>query len=115
MGGVLDSVGGAGYFVATLGANLFIILYAVLARFWKSKSGWHIFSFMMSITLLMNHGVASIFFPEYPGREWVRASLFPVLAVVIWWRVLILVSVQIQKRKEPYRGDLESVSSAMDD
>lgn len=115
MGGVLDSIGGAGYFVATLGANLFIILYSVLARFWKTKSGWHIFSFMMSITLLMNHGVVSIFFPGYPGREWVRALLFPILAVVIWWRVLILVNVQIQKRKETYQGNLEIVPSAMDD
>lgn len=99
MGGSIDSLGDAGYFIAVVGANLFVILYSVLARFWKSGSGWHIFSFMVVIALILNHSAISIYFPFYPGREVVRAILYPLLAVVIFWRVVILLFVQIEMRR----------------
>jgi hypothetical protein len=112
MGGWIDSVGDAGYFVAVVGANLFVILYLVLARFWRSGSGWHIFSFMVVIALILNHSVVSIYFPHYPGRDVVRAILYPLLAAVIFWRVVILLFVQTEKfRKkqllEPERPDVD--------
>jgi hypothetical protein len=98
MEGWLDSVGNAGYFAAVVGANLFVILYSTLAKFWKTASGWHIFSFMVVIALIMNHSVVGIYFPDYPGRDIVRAILYPCLAAVIFWRVVILIMVQFDKR-----------------
>jgi hypothetical protein len=100
MGGWIDSVGDAGYFAAVVGANLFVILYSLLARFWKSASGWHIFSFMVVIALILDHSVIGLFFPGYPGRSVIRAILYPGLAAVIFWRVVILVNVQRAYRLE---------------
>lgn len=105
MGGWLEQIGSAGYFAAVVGANLFIVLYATLARFWKHWESMHIFTFMAVIALIMNHSVVSIYFPEYPGRYVVRAILYPGLAAVIFWRVVILLQVQIAKRRVDQKQD----------
>lgn len=98
MNGMLDGLGDAGYIAAVIGANLFVILYSSLAKFWKHVEGWHIFTFMMVIALLLDHGAFLLVFGRYPGSEWVRAALYPALGAVIFWRVIILLQVQIDKR-----------------
>lgn len=100
MEGVLDAVGDAGFLAATIGANLFILLYSILARFWRSVDGWHIFSFMGVIALILNHASLLIVIGRYPGADVVRAVLYPALGLVIFWRVIILLRVQIEKRAQ---------------
>lgn len=98
MEGLLDGIGDAGYISAVIGANLFVILYSALARFWRHVEGWHIFSFMLVIALIMDHSAILVAFPKYPGYQWVRAFLYPALGAVIFWRVIILLHVQVNKR-----------------
>lgn len=95
MEAILDGVGDGGYISAVVAANLFVILYSVLARFWVAESSWHIFLFMLVVALILDHSAVLILFPKYPGHLWVRAILYPSLAVVIFWRVIILLRVQI--------------------
>lgn len=98
MDGVLDTIGDASYIVMIIGANLFVVLYSALARFWRSESGWHIFSFMLMIALILDHSAVSLIFGAYPGRGWARAILYPLFALVLLWRVFILFKVQVMKR-----------------
>lgn len=100
MEGFLDSVGDLGFTLATIGANLFVVLYSVLARFWRSGSGIHIYSFMLVMALILDHAAILLNFGPYPGSAWVRAILYPGLGIVIFWRVFILLRVQILVRKD---------------
>ena len=92
---VIDSIGDAGYLAGAVGAVMFVVLYLILARFWESESGWHIFSFMTTVALILIHSSIGVYFPNYPGRDVVRAFLYPVLAAIIFWRVAILIRVQV--------------------
>jgi hypothetical protein len=92
---VLTAIGDAGFTVATISANLFIVLYLTLARPWRTASGIHIFSFMLVVAGILNHATILLNFPCYPGHLWVRAFLYVALAVVTIWRVLILIRVQM--------------------
>ncbi len=100
MDGVLDSIGDAGFTVAAIAANLFVLLYSTLARPWRTSSGIHIFSFMLVVALILNHSAVLINFPRYPGHLWVRAILYTALAAVIVWRILILIRVQMPAKNE---------------
>jgi hypothetical protein len=92
---VLGGIGDVGFTLATIAANLFVILYSFLARPWKTASGIHIFSFMLVIALILDHASILLNFPQYPGHLWVRAVLYSAMAMVIIWRVLILLRVQL--------------------
>jgi hypothetical protein len=103
--GVLGAIGSASFFIAAIVATVFIVLYPLLAPFYRSEAGWHIFSFMVVVALLLDHGSATLIFGQYPGREWVRGIGFPLLAIVLTWRVLILIRVQLLRRKMLKAGD----------
>ena len=100
MNPILDTVGDIGFTLATVGANLFVILYSILARFWRTESGLHIFSFMLVVALIMDNAAVLLNFGPYPGALWVRAVLYPALGTVIFWRVFILVRVQVAYRRQ---------------
>ncbi len=99
MESILDGIGDGGYVSAVIASNLFVIMYSLLARFWKAESGWHIFFFMLVVALILDHSAVMIIFPKYPGHLWVRAVLYPSLGIIIFWRVLILIRVQILGRE----------------
>jgi hypothetical protein len=100
---VLDAVGDAAYTVAVVAAALFVILYSILAKPWRTASGLHIFSFMLVISLTLIHGMIRVYWPAYPGYLWGRAILYVALAAVIIWRVLILLRVQMTVPKDAPR------------
>lgn len=108
MGGTLDWLAMAGYVMMAIGSNLFVILYSVLARFWKTESGLHIFLFMLTVSLILDHSAIILVFGRYPGSAWVRAFLYPALGAIILWRVLILIRVQLlARRRDPEDVDAE--------
>jgi hypothetical protein len=98
MGEFLDGLGDAGYIAAAIGSNLFVVLYSSLAKFWRHVEGWHIFSFMLVIALIFDHSAILVATGGYPGADWVRAILYPALGAVIFWRVVILLRVQLAGR-----------------
>lgn len=93
-------VGTVAFIAATVAANAFIILYSLLARWWRNALGWNIFSFMLAVALILDHSVITLLWRDYPGRIIVRAFLFTALAVVMWWRVIILIFVQVLMAKK---------------
>ena len=109
MAEMIDHIGDAGYLAGAVGAVLFVVLYLILARFWESEAGWHIFSFMTTVAMILIHSSIGVYFPNYPGRDVVRAILYPVLAAIIFWRVVILVRVQLLSQlrasRRPPDGD----------
>lgn len=106
-----DKLAEYGYYAAVAGANIFVVLYWVLAPWWRTPFGRHLFSFMFVIALVLNHGVVARIWETYAMSNWinpVRAILLWATAGVIFWRVGILLSVQFQNRRRRGPGEPNS-------
>lgn len=91
---------------ATVGAWTFVIGYSVLARWWRTEAGRHMWSFSLMIALLLTLIVGTgLLGHDYPGRVWVRIGAYGLLAVMIWHRVALLVRLQVRRRREVPSGD----------
>jgi hypothetical protein len=103
-----DQVALWGYYAADIGATLFVLLYWSLAPWWRTPFGRHLFVFMLAIALVLNHGLVARVWETYARSQYfniVRAFLFWSVAAVIIWRVVILVVVQITRRR---RGESQA-------
>lgn len=118
----MRTAGTFAFFFAVGGANIFIVLYTVLAKWWKKPFGRHLFSFMAVIALALNYIVVQLIWPHAPYRLHTRFFLYAALATVIWWRIIILVTVQIrgarasesENTEENPRGVHHTVASTTD-
>lgn len=85
--------------VATAGFWAFILLYHVLADWRKSQMGIHVMSFMGSCAATLTWSWIGLMFPvPEVVRLWVRVLLWGSVALVVWWRVRILIRGQILAR-----------------
>lgn len=100
---LLHAVGDWAYWLCLIGANFFVIAYALLAKWWKKQMGRNLFFFMLVLALVLDHALIYRLVGEYRGRVFVRAFLNVSAAVVVWWRVVLFIRVQILKRKDPAR------------
>lgn len=103
-----DKLAEYGYYTAVAGANIFVVLYSVLAPWWRTPFGRHLFSFMFVIALVLNHVVVIRVWDAYARSGWVnpvRAVLLWSVAAVIFWRIAILLSVQWKNRRRYGPGD----------
>lgn len=83
-----------------LGALVFVILY-LRSPWWKSPTGRNVMAMMGLIALLLGlAALPALFGVQYPFRDWVRAASFLLVAVVVWWRVVLLWRAQRQDRDE---------------
>lgn len=82
----------------------FVIGYTILAPWWRSRMGRHLFSFGAMIAgLLTLIIVTGLLGHDYPGREYVRLTCYLVLAVMLWRHVYLLVTTQIRAAREDRR------------
>lgn len=114
--GVVEFLTSLGLYASVLFFNLFVILYVWLARWWKTTGGRHLFAFMLSATLLIDHSILVRIIGEYPGIHYTRMILYNVLALVSGWRVILLIEAQLARRKnrESIRQSDDEVSRNSD-
>lgn len=98
MDAVLKWFGDWGFIASTVGAIVFLVIYSVVARWWRTWWGRQIFSFMAVIGGSLIFGAVRLVFGDYPGINYVRPIAFVSLAGVIWWLVGVLVYYQIIRR-----------------
>ena len=96
---VLKAITMGGWYLALVSADVFVLAYSFLARWWRTEFGRHLFIFMLVIALIMNDSTIRFIFGNYPGRLYVSAVLFAGLGLVIAWRVFILFHVQWRERR----------------
>lgn len=89
-----------GLYSSVLFFNLFVVLYSWLARWWRTPGGRHLFCFMLSATLIIDHSILVRIIGEYPGIEYSRMVLYNTLAVVSGWRVILLIDAQVIRRRK---------------
>jgi hypothetical protein len=97
-----------GDFLAVLafaGTVLFVILYAILAPWWRSAHGRNVMLLTSVIGLAFGLATGTILFGlEWPFRSTIRAIIYGLIAVAIWWRIALLIKDQISGRKQREGG-----------
>ena len=108
---IITAVAYVGFVAVVIGANLFILFYGPFVRWWKKPFGKHLFCFMLVLAASLDHNAAGAFVPSYNGSDLqivVTAALCWAMAWVVWWRLKILLTVQIGR----HHGNSEPVSPA---
>lgn len=91
---------------------LFVIGYTILAPWWRTRMGRHLFSFgAMTAGLLTLIIVTALLGRDYPGRAFVRLACYLVLAVVLWRHVYMLVTAQLRAARDDRRKPPTDTSS----
>jgi hypothetical protein len=78
------------------GAGLFVILYALLAPFYRSESGWNLMSFMLVVATMVTMAVYYRLTGER-APSWLQNVLWGAAAGCVWWRVVILLRAQLSR------------------
>ena len=97
--GTLKTIGDLSFVGSTVGSVAFLVLYSLLARWWRSWIGRLVFSFMAVLALTFIFIASVIVFGRYPAVDVIRPLIYLALMCVIWWFVAMLVKAQIYKRK----------------
>lgn len=87
------------FWVAAIPVILFPVLYAVVARWWRTPVGRHEMGLALALLALVAIGLVRRAFGDgYAGEGGVRVVVYVVVAVALWWRLILLIRVQIHAR-----------------
>ncbi|HEY3683479.1 MAG TPA: hypothetical protein VGL93_10590 [Streptosporangiaceae bacterium] len=84
---------------STVGAWVFVLGYGVLAPWWRSDVGRHLWTWGLMVALLLTMIVVTqLLGRDYAGREGVRVAAYSLLTVMIWRHVALLARLQLRRR-----------------
>lgn len=84
---------------AIAGFILFCALYAILASPWRDHMGRHVLAFMSGLAISLLYGAVSRFIdPDWRLIGWTIS--LAMIALLVWWRVIMLIKYQLQARRK---------------
>lgn len=87
------------FWAAAVPIIAFPVLYAALARWWRTPVGRHEMALALALLALVALGLLRrVLGGDYAGKEIVQAGVYVFVAAVLWWRLILLVRVQILAR-----------------
>lgn len=92
--------GDIAFFAAAASSLVFVLVYAVLAPWYRSATGRNIMFVMATLAGAMCYFAVAIAFGVAPGIWPVRAILFTLLFSAITWRIVLLLRAQLGARRE---------------
>lgn len=99
-----ELVGTIGVYVSAVIATVGFAAFAVTARFWASRGGWHVFWFMLVLAWVLDLASIAHLVGDGPAFQWLRAVTFAVgMPFVLAWRSWIIFDLQLWHRKAAYR------------
>jgi hypothetical protein len=90
--------------VVLIGFFTFIILYGLWNKPWMNQMGRHILFFMGGLAWAFGYAIVSEYV-EDPWRTKGWILVLVIIAFLVWWRVAILVSYQLEARRR--RSDVK--------
>ena len=98
-------VGTIGVYLSAAISTTGFVGYALTARFWVSRGGWHVFWYMLMIAWVLDLSTVSHLVHDTAWFAWVRVSTFAIgMPVVLAWRSWIIFDLQLRRRWMAYRG-----------
>lgn len=96
-------LGTIGVYLSAAFATAGFVGFALHARFWRSRGGWHVFWYMLVIAWVVDLAVVRSLFGDAPWFAWLRAGTFAVgMPLVLAWRSWIIFDLQLLHR---FRND----------
>lgn len=91
-------VGTIGVYLSALVSTVGFIGFTAMARFWRSRGGWHVFWYMLMISWVLDlASISHLFNP--PWFVWLRVGTFAVgMPLVLAWRSWIIFDLQLVRR-----------------
>lgn len=94
------ALGTIGIFASAFIATGGFLGFALMARFWTSRGGWHVFWFMLVIAWVLDLIVVRSLVGDSPWFAWVRAVSFAVgMPFVLGWRSWLIFDLQWFQRR----------------
>ena len=83
-----------------LASFIFVVVYWIIAPWWRSEVGRHLMSFEASMALITAYLVAVNFgwLDPRTGQYYVRLVIYGVLFLLVLWRISILIRAQRRNR-----------------
>lgn len=92
-------LGNVGVDLSALAATSGLAGFVLLARFWRSRGGWHVFWYMLVLAWTLDLAVVRMLFGDSPWFAWLRAVTFTVgMPTVLVWRSWIIFDLQLRRR-----------------
>lgn len=92
-----EQLGTIGVFASAVISTAGLVGFVALARFWRSRGGWHVFWYMLMISWLLDLAVIRQLFGDAPWFAWLRAASLAVgLPLVLGWRSWIVFDLQLR-------------------
>lgn len=96
-----EVVGTIGLFLSVAIATTGFLAFALMARFWTSRGGWHVFWYMLVIGWVLDLAAISHLFREHLWFDWLRTLSFALgMPVVLAWRFWIIFDLQLLRRRQ---------------
>lgn len=94
-----DLLGTVGVYLSAAVSTAGFVTFVSLARFWRSRGGWHVFWFMLVISWILDLIVVRLILGDAPWFAWLRATSFALgMPAVLGWRLWIIFDLQIRGR-----------------
>jgi FtsH-binding integral membrane protein len=92
-------LGTVGVFLSAGAATVGFVAFACLARFWRSRGGWHVFWYMLMVAVSLDMAVTRHLFGDASWFAWLRAATFAIgMPFVLAWRSWIIFDLQLLAR-----------------
>lgn len=104
-------LGTIGIYLSAVMSSVGFVAFAMLARFWRSRGGWHVFWYMLMISWVLDLTSISHLLGDSPWFAWVRTVTFTVgMPVVLAWRSWIIFDLQLWRLRRERRAYREADS-----
>jgi len=108
-------LGTIGLYLSAVISTAGFLGFVMLARFWSSRGGWHVFWYMLMISWVLDLSSLA-HFADPPWFVWLRVATFAVgMPFVLAWRNWIIFDLQLRSRKSgAYRSRRHPQGGGMD-
>jgi hypothetical protein len=109
-------VGTLGLYLSAIIATVGFIGFALMARFWISRGGWHVFWYMLMVAWVLDLAALS-HFGDPAWFTWLRVGSFAVgMPIVLAWRSWLVFDLQLlQRRRNRARRTVKADSRPADE
>lgn len=92
-------VGTIGLYLSAVIATIGFLGFALMARFWRSRGGWHVFWYMLVVAWVLDLASLS-HWGDPPWFAWLRLGSFAVgMPIVLAWRSWLVFDLQLLHRQ----------------
>jgi hypothetical protein len=68
-----------------------VLVYQFRWKWWKSAIGRHFMVFMSGLEMIMLLAVFNLFWPQMPGKPYIRIIVWAVIFILFTWRAYVMV------------------------